>query len=597
VAVIDEKTKKDFRRRLKRRQEEAASSVAQADQKIEKLLIRRIDRLVSVRRFIFLWTVLMVLIFFCTYLQIRALSPYYQSLQPVPGGLYNEGITGSFTNANPLYATGAADASVSRLIFSGLFKYDDNDNLVGDLATSFSLNDAQNQYVVKLRHNVKWQDGRPFTADDVVYTYRTIQNIEAQSPLYSSWQGITVNKADAYTVTFDLPNPLSSFPNSLINGIIPEHLLSKIPAEELRSASFNSAPVGTGPFEWKFIEVTGNDVTNRQQHISLAPFDHYYAGRPKLDGFSLITFNDDQQLSTAFEKKQLNAVAGLDSVPPELTNDNSVQIYSTPLTAEVDAFFNNSRPNLNDANIRKALTAAVDRAQLVNLLGLPVKLSDSPLLKDQLGYDSSITEQGYDLNLANQLLDQAGWARDPSTGLRSKSGQTLSFNLSGQNTANYTKVAGFLQAQWAKVGVKVTPSYYDSSDLQASVIGSHSYDILLYGINIGVDPDVFAYWDSSQASLTSQGHLNLSEYKSSAADQGLEAARTRSNPTLRAIKLKAFLSAWVGDAPALALYQPNFIYITRGTVAHYERKADNSTVDRFYNVANWEIRQQKQTVK
>ncbi len=597
MAVIDEKTKKDFRRRLKRRQEEAASSVAQADQKIEKLLIRRIDRLVSVRRFIFLWTVLMVLIFFCTYLQIRALSPYYQSLQPVPGGLYNEGITGSFTNANPLYATGAADASVSRLIFSGLFKYDDNDNLVGDLATSFSLNDAQNQYVVKLRHNVKWQDGRPFTADDVVYTYRTIQNIEAQSPLYSSWQGITVNKADAYTVTFDLPNPLSSFPNSLINGIIPEHLLSKIPAEELRSASFNSAPVGTGPFEWKFIEVTGNDVTNRQQHISLAPFDHYYAGRPKLDGFSLITFNDDQQLSTAFEKKQLNAVAGLDSVPPELTNDNSVQIYSTPLTAEVDAFFNNSRPNLNDANIRKALTAAVDRAQLVNLLGLPVKLSDSPLLKDQLGYDSSITEQGYDLNLANQLLDQAGWARDPSTGLRSKSGQTLSFNLSGQNTANYTKVAGFLQAQWAKVGVKVTPSYYDSSDLQASVIGSHSYDILLYGINIGVDPDVFAYWDSSQASLTSQGHLNLSEYKSSAADQGLEAARTRSNPTLRAIKLKAFLSAWVGDAPALALYQPNFIYITRGTVAHYERKADNSTVDRFYNVANWEIRQQKQTVK
>ena len=269
--------------------------------------------------------------------------------------------------------------------------------------------------------------------------------------------------------------------------------------------------MGTGPFEWKFIEVTGNDVTNRQQHISLAPFDHYYAGRPKLDGFSLITFNDDQQLSTAFEKKQLNAVAGLDSVPPELTNDNSVQIYSTPLTAEVDAFFNNSRPNLNDANIRKALTAAVDRAQLVNLLGLPVKLSDSPLLKDQLGYDSSITEQGYDLNLANQLLDQAGWARDPSTGLRSKSGQTLSFNLSGQNTANYTKVAGFLQAQWAKVGVKVTPSYYDSSDLQASVIGSHSYDILLYGINIGVDPDVFAYWDSSQASLTSQGHLNLSE--------------------------------------------------------------------------------------
>jgi len=597
MAVIDERTKKAFRRGMKRRRKEAATSVAQADQQIEKLLIRRIDRLVSVRRFIFLWTALMVLIFFCTYLQIRALSPYYQSLQPVPGGLYNEGVTGSFTNADPLFATGAADVSVSRLVFSGLFKYDDNNNLVGDLATGYTLNDAQNQYMVKLRHGVEWQDGRPFTADDVVFTYRTIQNIEAQSPLYSSWQGITVDKIDNYTVAFDLPNQLSSFPNSLTNGIVPEHLLAKIPPEELRSANFNTSPVGTGPFVWKYIEVSGNDITTRQQRISLAPFSHYYAGRPKLDGFSLITFNDDQQLTTAFEKKQLNAVAGLDSEPAQLEGDNSVQVYSTPLTAEVDAFFNNSRPLLNDANIRKALTAAVDRTQLVNLLGQPVKLADSPLLKGQLGYDPTITEQGYDVNLANQLLDQAGWARDPSSGLRTKDGQVLSFSLSGQDTASYTRVAQFLQAQWAKVGVRVTPSYYDSTDLQASIIGSHSYDILLYGINIGVDPDVFAYWDSSQASLTSQGHLNLSEYKSSAADQGLEAARTRPDPALRAIKLKAFLSAWVGDAPALALYQPNFLYITRGPVANYQRKADNLTVDRFYNVANWEIRQQKQTVK
>jgi len=597
MAVIDERTKKAFRRGMKRRRKEAATSVAQADQQIEKLLIRRIDRLVSVRRFIFLWTALMVLIFFCTYLQIRALSPYYQSLQPVPGGLYNEGVTGSFMNADPLFATGAADVSVSRLVFSGLFKYDDNNNLVGDLATGYTLNDAQNQYMVKLRHGVEWQDGRPFTADDVVFTYRTIQNIEAQSPLYSSWQGITVDKIDNYTVAFDLPNQLSSFPNSLTNGIVPEHLLAKIPPEELRSANFNTSPVGTGPFVWKYIEVSGNDITTRQQRISLAPFSHYYAGRPKLDGFSLITFNDDQQLTTAFEKKQLNAVAGLDSEPAQLEGDNSVQVYSTPLTAEVDAFFNNSRPLLNDANIRKALTAAVDRTQLVNLLGQPVKLADSPLLKGQLGYDPTITEQGYDVNLANQLLDQAGWARDPSSGLRTKDGQVLSFSLSGQDTASYTRVAQFLQAQWAKVGVRVTPSYYDSTDLQASIIGSHSYDILLYGINIGVDPDVFAYWDSSQASLTSQGHLNLSEYKSSAADQGLEAARTRPDPALRAIKLKAFLSAWVGDAPALALYQPNFLYITRGPVANYQRKADNLTVDRFYNVANWEIRQQKQTVK
>lgn len=596
MPTVSDEVKKRLRRSFARRRREAVDSVSQADQNIEKLLIKRFDRLVSVRRFVALWIALFVLLFFCVFLQIRALSPYYQSLQPVPGGLYSEGVIGSFSNANPLYATGAADTAVSRLIFSGLFKYNDSNQLTGDLATSYSLNDSQTVYTVHLRHNVRWQDGQPFTADDVVYTYKTIQDIAAQSPLYVSWQGITVTKQDNYTVTFDLPNALSSFPNSLTNGIVPKHLLGKLTSAQLRSAAFNTDPIGTGPFVWKFIEVTGSDAASRQQRISLSANGRYWAGPPKIDGFSLITYSDDQHVLRAFEQKQLNAISGLDTIPAELTRDSSVQFYQTPLTAEVDTFFNMSKPIFSDVNVRKALVEGVDRSQLSTVLGSPVKIADSPLLRGQLGYDPTLTEAPYNLASANQILDAAGWARD-SSGMRSKGGQPLSFILSTQNSADYTKVAQFLQSQWAKLGVKVEVSYYESDDLQTSVIGNHSYDALLYGINIGVDPDVYAYWDSSQASITSQGHLNLSEYKSSAADAAIEAGRTRADPTIRAIKYKAFLSAWVSDQPALTLYQPNYLYITRGPVYGYERKADNSSLDRFYNVADWEIRQQKQTIK
>jgi len=593
---INDATKRRFKRKLRRRRQDAIESVAQADQQIEKLLIRRFDKLVSVRRFTLLWLSLFVVLFFCTFFQIRALSPYYQTLQPIPGGLYNEGLIGSFTNANPMYATGAADTAVSHLVFSGLFKYDDTNQLVGDLASDYSLSANQLHYTVNLKHNITWQDGRPFSADDVLFTYRTIQNIEAQSPLYSSWQGITLTKSDNYTVNFSLPNPLSSFPYSLTNGIVPAHLLSKIPAEQLRSAAFNISPVGTGPFAWKFIEVSGTDPENRQQRISLSPFNHYWAGRPRLDGFSIITYSDDQHVIDAFEKKQLNAVSGLETEPEELLNDKTVQVYNTPLTTAVMAFFNNSRPILADANVRKALVGGVDRKQLVSLLGVPTRLVDGPLLKGQLGYDPSIAELPYSPDSANQMLDQAGWVRG-ANGQRYKDGQLLTLGLSSQDTASYTTVAQFLQQQWAKLGVRVVPDYRPSDEVQASVIGSHSYDILLYGINIGVDPDVFAYWDSSQASLTSQGHLNLSEYKSSAADQAIEAGRTRSDPAIRAVKYKAFSTTWVHDAPALALYQPNYLYITRGPVFNYERTADNSSIDRFYNVDNWEIRQQRQTLK
>lgn len=596
MAVIDHERKRKFKRKFRRHRLETMESVAQADQKIEKLLIRRFDRLVSVRRFTALWILLFVMLFFATFLQTRSLSPHYQALKPVPGGLYNEGLIGTFTNANPLFATGAADAAVSRLVFSGLFKYDNANRLAGDLATEFTLSPNQMVYTVNLRRDVTWQDGKPFNAADVLFTYKTIQNIESQSQLYSSWQSITVTKQDDYTVSFELPNALSAFPYSMTNGIVPAHLLSDIPPEQLRSASFNTAPVGTGPFVLKYIEVSGAEQENRQQRISLAAFSKYWPGKPKLDGISLITFNNDQKAIDAFKEKQLNAISSLESIPSELESDKGIHVYNTPLTTAVMAFFNNSRPNLNDVNIRKALVSAVDRRQLVGLLGSPTQLVNGPLLKGQLGYDPSITQPAYNKDSANQLLDQQGWVRDAS-GKRMKDAKPLTFGLSAQNTPSYTKVAQFLQKQWAEVGVTLNVSYYESEDLQTSVIGSHSYDILLYGINIGVDPDVFAYWDSTQASLTSQGHLNLSEYKSSVADQAIQSARTRADPALRALRYRNFLSAWTQDVPALALYQPNFLYITRGPVFGYERKANNSSIDRFYNAEAWMIRQQRQTIK
>ena len=595
MAGIDDETKRRLKRRFKRNQKNALILGQQADGKIEQLLIRRFDSLISVRRFVFLWTSLLVILIMAGIYQARHLSAYYQTLQPVPGGLYTEGMIGKFTNANPLYAGGAADTAVSRLVFSGLFKYDSKNALVGDIAKDYKLDATQKRYTVHLKHGLTWQDGKPLTANDVVFTYKTIQNIGAQSPLYSSWQSINVSKLDDYTVNFDLPNALSAFPYSLTNGIVPAHLLHNIPPEQLRSAPFNIKPVGSGPFEWKFIEVSGSTTEARQQRISLAANKKYQAGRPKLDGINLITFSDEQHLVKSFQDKQITAMSGLENLPSQLKADSSLETYVTPLTTAVTTFFNNSHPPLDDVNVRRALILGTNRAHLEGLFDQTVQLVDSPLLKGQLGYDKSLAEPAYDLDGANKALDQAGWLRGKD-GLRTKAGKTLTFNLVAQDTANYTKTAQLLQQNWMKLGVKTQVSYLNREDLQSSV-SNHDFDALLYGVSIGVDPDVFAYWDSSQAAITSQGHLNLSEYKSTVADQSIEAARTRSDPAIRAVKYKAFLTQWGKDLPAMPLYQPNYLYVTRGPVFNYERKSANSSADRFYNVNNWMVRQKHQTAK
>lgn len=595
MQVVDDKTKERFQKELQVRQKEAVAFGVQADDHIDRLLIKRLSRLADVRRFVILWTLLFVILFFATFLQFRNLSKYYQTLTPVAGGIYNEGVIGTFTNSNPLYATGTADTAISRLVFSGLFKYDKQNVLVGDLAKEWKFGATQKQYLVTLKKDVKWHDGKTLTADDVVFTYKTIQNIEAQSSLYSSWQGIAVSKVDNLTVLFDLPNSLTAFPYSLTNGIVPSYLLKDIPPEQLRSAPFNINPVGTGPFQWKYVQVTGTKSEERQQRITLAAYKKYHGGQPKLDGFNLITYRDDISLTNAFRDKQLNAISGLDSAPSDLENDAAINIYATPLTSAVMAFFNNSKPVLNDVNVRKALASAVDRTKITNLSTHPLKVVDEPLLKGQLGYDSAETQLPYNPDLANQTLDKAGWVKN-AQGIRAKGAQLLTFSLVSQDTQNYASSASYLQREWTKLGAKVNVNYFSSDELQTQVIANHSYDVLLYGISIGVDPDVYAYWNSSQASITSQGHLNLSEYKSTVADQALEFGRTRDDPTLRVAKYKTFLNAWKSDVPALALYQPNYLYISRGPVFNFERKAFNSTADRFYDVNQWMVRQKKQTI-
>jgi peptide/nickel transport system substrate-binding protein len=593
--VVDADTKKRWQKNFRRRRKNAAELGRQADEQIEKFLIGRFERLAIVRRFIFLWSALFVVLFFVTVLQFRSLGAYYQALKPVPGGIFSEGVVGKFSNANPLYATGTANASVSRLVFSGLFKYDTNNKLVGDLATDYKLSDTQTRYTVHLRKDITWHDGQPFTADDVLFTYQMIQNPETQSALYSSWQGIKVTKSGAYTVNFDLPNPLSSFPYSMTNGIIPLHSFKNIKPVQMRSAQFNTNPIGTGPFEWKFVEVTGTKTDEIQQRISLAAFNDYWSDRPKLDGFNITTFTDDKHVVSAFNKKQINAMSGLENIPDNLQTDKNVHVYRTPLTSEVFAFFNNSNPVLSDVSVRRAMVGGVDHDQVSSLLDYPVEQADSPLLSNQLGYDASVTQTAYNQAGANQTLDQDNWTHSGNE-TRSKNNQHLQLTMAAQDTPEYTTVAQFLQKQWSQLGIRVDVNYYSADDLQNAIIANHDYDILLYGVSIGVDPDVFAYWDSSQASVSSQGHLNLSEYKSKAADQALEGARTRSDPAARVTKYKIFLSSWSQDAPALALYQPNYLYVSRGQIFNYERKEMNTSADRFYNVNQWMIRQRHQSL-
>lgn len=590
--MINRTTKLRLRRqfRRKRRQVEGISTVA--EDHFERHFFKRLSRLYGVRRFLISWFLLLIILASSVVIQLRGLNGYYQSSQPVAGGTFVEGILGSFTNANPLYATSSVDSSVARLLFASLFKYDDKQHLIGDLADSWTVDDRGTHYSVKLKDHLTWQDNYPLTAADVVFTYKSIQNPDTKSPLAGSWQGITVSSKDALTINFDLPSALSSFPYSMTNGIVPKHLLSGIPASQLRSVSFNtSKPVGAGPFKWDAVEVTGDTPENRVEQIALTPNLSYYSAKPSVNKFIIRSFRSEKALLASFKKQELNSMVGLSATPPEFKDKPNIFEYNMPLMGEVMVFLKTTNEVLKDTKIRQALTYATDTAKINTSLGYPVLPARGPLLSTQIGYDKTLNQLPFNLDAANKLLDQAGWPAGKD-GLRRKDGKQLKFSLYSQNNPEYSQVVQLLQRQWLKVGVSVDIVLQSDSELQTS-ISFHNYDSLVFGISLGVDPDVFAFWHSSQADPRLQNRLNFSEYKSTVVDKALEAGRTRSDPAIRAVKYRPFLEAWHNDAPAIALYQPRLLIVTRGQIFGFDKFNLVSSTDRYANVQNWEIHEKK----
>jgi peptide/nickel transport system substrate-binding protein len=592
--MINRTTKLRWRRRFRSKRRQVEGMSVQAEEGLERHFFKRIESLVRVRRFVASWLALLLLLIAGSIYQLRSLSQYYQKLAPVPGGTFYEGIIGTFTNANPIFASTPVDTSVSQLVFSGLMKYDEENRLVGDLAEDITVNDTGQEYKVILRPNLKWHDGHDLTSEDVAFTYKTIQNPDTRSPFFNSWKGIIIETPDARTVIFRLPSSYSAFGHGLTRGIVPKHLLKSVPVEQLRTARFNTVElVGAGPFRFDAIEVAGTAQNEREERIGLVPFGEFHRGPPKLQQFVIRTFRDENQMLEAYKKGELNSMVGLASLSDDIRSVPSTNEHYVSLAGAAMVFFKTTVEPFTDVEVRKALVQAVNVPEATQTLGYPTVLVKGPLLNSHIGFNKNITQLSYDQEKAKKLLDKAGW-KEGDDGVRRKGGAPLTFSLFAQNTSDYVAITGYLQKAWKSVGVDLKVMLQSDSDIQG-VVSRHDYDALLYGISLGSDPDVFPYWHSSQTDPRSVTRLNLSEYKSKVADTALEAGRTRSDPAVRTVKYKPFLEAWRDDAPALALYQPQFLYVTRGELFNFEPKVLNSAADRYANIDNWMIRQEKIT--
>lgn len=546
-------------------------------------IIRRWSSIYEVRRHMLGWLFLIGLLIILTGLQMVWFQGSYTEEAPAPGGTYAEGVVGPLGTLNPLFATSNPERSATQMIFSGLFSYDSHNRVRGDLAKSWRLEDGGRKYVITLKDDIRWQDGKKLTSEDVVFTVNLMKDPRVNSPLYNNWKDIDALAVDKKTVVFTLPAVYSPFLNALNFGVVPKHLLEGIPPEEVRESNFSLHPVGSGPFAFQSLQ-----NLNTQQGRSvlyLKAFDNYFKGQPKIDNIQLHVYGKNNELEDALTTNEINTVNELSAAAAERL-EGTFTIADVAINHGVYAIFRTDSTILKEQKVRNAIRYGTNTEKIREMIGGNVSALHGPLLKNQVDGIENLKQPGFNIDQANKMLDQAGWKKG-SDGIRKKGSQQLIINLVSLKDSDYEVVAKELVKQWKKIGVKVDLRIVAPEDIQQNVLRPRAYDVLLYELAIGADPDVYAYWHSSQAT---QNGLNFANYKSGVADDALLSARARFEESLRKIKYTVFVRQWLKDAPAVGLYQSTIRYGSNDEVRSLgEDTSIVSPIDRYRLVEYWTV--------
>ncbi|MBI2464016.1 hypothetical protein HYV57_03605 [Candidatus Peregrinibacteria bacterium] len=514
------------------------------------------------------------------------------------GGAYSEGLVGNVKRLNPLFTEfNSVDKDIASLIFSGLSKYSPNEKKVVEDMATHTLSEDKKTYTFIIRDNVFWHDGKPVTGEDVYFTYHDIiQNPNFKnSILRSNFEGIDIKLLDAKTITFTLKNAHSFFFTNTTVGILPKHILNNVPVEDLDKHEFNLHPIGSGPY---MLAEPVKNIEKNENQIYLTLFPEYYGKKPHVKDLRFFTFATEEELFQA--KNALNGLSKITEISEieKLKKDGRYQLLSYSLPQYTAVFFNMDSPILKNSSVRLGLSKAIDKKNLIQILGLKKQI-DTPLL--ELDQENWIHK--FSIEQAMGSLFDAGWKFDEGEAEEGKirkdrKGNELTLNLITQSFSKNSmkqdeneKTLKFLVDSWKKAGVKIQVLRYEEEEFNAKIRNEHAdYDMILAGQGMGYNLDTYSFWHSSQSN--GKG-LNLSNYKNPVVDNLIETIREIFQTETKETKLQKLADQIQTDVPAIFLYSPEYYYAVDVKVKNASLGSLAFPADRLTNFLEWYIKEKK----
>ena len=443
---------------------------------------------------------------------------------------------------NPILATDSSSSEIAGFLFNGLVKYDkDSSTIIGDLAKKFYFKD-KTTLVFELKQGVKWHDGELFTAKDVLFTYQTLISPKIVSPYSAGFRFVkSVKMLDEYTIEVVYKKPYFKALETWMMGILPEHILKD--EKNLMSSKFNTHPIGTGPYKLSQLEYSKN--------IELTAFDGYFQGRTKIDKISFHVIADPLTRFLMLKSSALD----IGSVEPmayerQLNKDffDKFNIYEDITHSYTYLGFNLRLEKFKNPDVRKALSLAIDRQKIVDILFFShAKVCTGPFLPGTAAFNDKVKAPKQNTKEAKELLKKAGYTKE----------HPLKFEIVTSNSSPIRPYAAqIMQYQFKQIGVEVTLRVMEWQAFLNMVVFPHKFDAVLLGWGLSSTPDPYMFWHTDS---DKKGGFNLVGYNNPKIDKMIEDSQTIIDRQKLGKLWQKMFKIITDDNPYLFLYIPNSI--------------------------------------
>jgi peptide/nickel transport system substrate-binding protein len=472
---------------------------------------------------------------------------------PAYGDTFIQASIGDIGGLIPTLTSDQSSYEVGGLIYDGLVKTDKDLNLAPAMAQSWTYSRDCLELTFKLRRDIKWHDGYPFTSADVVFTYETMINPKTPAPFKEGFLIVKgVDAPDAYTVRVHYAKPYARAVETWGTSILPKHLLQSFAeAGTLRESPQNAYPVGTGPYrfqEWK-----------PGEKVVLVANPDYYEGRPYLSRIVYRVIPSQATIFLELKAGGVDYVSTLTGIQYARQTEypafrKAYHKFRYPASDYTFLGFNLKDPRFADRRVRQAFAHAINKQELIDgvRLGL-AREATGPIRPGTWAYTDKVARFDYDPEKARALLAEAGWKdRDGDGVVEDSTGRPFTLTIrTNQGNDERKKIAEIIQQRLKEVGIQADIQLIEWAAFIKEFVKPRRFEVVVLGLGTGTDPDQFVVWHSSQRG---PDQMNRTGYANPEVDALLEAGRMSCVQSERVRYYQRLQEILADDLPMIFLY-------------------------------------------